>query len=85
MKKHNPKVWRMCGQHISASDDNCTDLKRHAFTEWEYQQMQKKSSEKHLPFPLGDCQKCKPTPEGSADLHKLHGIVDKAIAKSEEK
>ncbi len=33
MKKHSPKVWRLCGQHINASDDNCSDLKRHCFLE----------------------------------------------------
>ncbi len=34
MKKHNPKLWRMCGQHVNASDDKCTDLKRHGLTEF---------------------------------------------------
>lgn len=38
MKKHNPKMWLMCGQHINASAENCTDLKRHNFTEYEYEQ-----------------------------------------------
>lgn len=29
--KKNTKNYRACGQHVNASDDNCTDLARHAF------------------------------------------------------
>lgn len=46
MKKHNPKLWLMCGQHINASDDNCTDLKGHSWTEYEYEAMKKEFHKK---------------------------------------
>ncbi len=31
MKIKNSKMYRACGQHVSASDDKCTDLKRHPY------------------------------------------------------
>lgn len=48
MKSRNPKLYRACGQHINASDDKCTDLKRHPFTMAEYEAMQIRAVEKQL-------------------------------------
>lgn len=49
------KNYRMCGQHINASYDKCTDLKAHVLTEWEYGQMQnraqKEMANQHTPTP----------------------------------
>lgn len=39
MKTRNPKLWLACGQHINASDDNCTDLARHPYTIEEFDNM----------------------------------------------
>lgn len=72
VKTRNPKLYLACGQHINASDENCTDLARHPYTmeQWEKWEKMKTRKDKEE-----NCEKCGVALDWSATKSTATGHV----------